>query len=97
MSSPGAERLLKVPDDLERFREVPLVVDYKVDNDERSTRCLGYFLLDAVEPESRLAVWKLADVKENRTGKGRPFNRQQRDWRLKLPFHLIASVRLYVP
>lgn len=32
VSSPGAERLLRVPEDLDRFRELPMRVEYEIDS-----------------------------------------------------------------
>lgn len=94
VSSPGAERLLKIPDDLERFKELPVRVRY---NSEEYGTVDSVFLLDSVDTRSANCVWKLADVKENRAGnKGRPFTRKQKDWRLHLPFPHINRVSLYL-
>ncbi|XP_078428818.1 uncharacterized protein LOC144701028 isoform X2 [Wolffia australiana] len=87
VSSPGAERLLKVPEELERFKEMPMLVVYEDENDKNETKS-GVFQLDTVDSETQLSVWKLVNVKENRIlkDKGRPMSRQRRDWRLKT-FH----------
>lgn len=92
VSSPGAERLLRVPDDLDRFREMPMRVCYQEDFMEKN----GVFLLESIETES--CTWKLADVKENRNprSKGRPLTRKQKDWRLELPFVMHKRVFLYL-
>lgn len=84
VSTPGAERILKVPEDLSRFKDMPMRVCYSEGND---TETNGVFFLESVEMESGNCVWKLADVKENRDpeSKGRPLNRKRRDWRLTLP------------
>lgn len=104
MSSPGAERLLKVPEDLNRFKEMPMWVQYlnlaedgsgqKIHEKEKE----GIFLLESIEHETQHCVWKLADVKENRaeTGKGRPLSRKQKDWRLHVQFDAIKRVMLYL-
>ncbi|CAA7408878.1 unnamed protein product [Spirodela intermedia] len=96
VSSPGAERLLKVPEDLHRFRRMPMLVRYLDGAEEPKD---GVFLLEAVETETRRCVWKLADVRENRDprSKGRPMSRRQRDWRLEVPFEMLNRVMLYVP
>ncbi|KAL5553604.1 hypothetical protein UlMin_041005 [Ulmus minor] len=96
ISSPGAERLLKVPDDLDRFKDMPMRVCY---NEEVESKCLeknGVYVLESIETEE--CVWKLANVKENRDplGKGRPLSRKQKDWRLKLPFLTHKRVSLYL-
>ncbi|XP_022727195.1 uncharacterized protein LOC111283071 [Durio zibethinus] len=96
VSSPGAERILKVPDDLDRFKDMAMRVCYIEDAEPNCTEKSGVFLLDSIEQEN--CVWKLADVKENRdpNSKGRPFSRKQRDWRLKLPFDRHRMIILYL-
>ncbi|KAL5977484.1 hypothetical protein ACLOJK_021831 [Asimina triloba] len=105
VSSPGAERLLKVPDDLNRFSNMPMHVSYLEEvssmeshNHHQQQLKEGVFLLDSIETESGHCVWKLADVKENRdpNAKGRLLSRKQKDWRLKLPFDLLKRVTFYM-
>ncbi|KAL5826242.1 hypothetical protein ACOSQ4_018039 [Xanthoceras sorbifolium] len=98
VSTPGAERILKVPDDLSRFKDMPMRVCYV---DEEESDCMennGVFLLESIEMDSDKCVWKLADVKENRDvqSKGRPLSRKQKDWRLNLPFAKHRMVTLYL-
>ncbi|KAA8532887.1 hypothetical protein F0562_032996 [Nyssa sinensis] len=99
VSSPGAERLLKVPDDLYRFKDMPMRVSY-VEEDEgaRFQEKSGVFFLDSIETESGSCMWRLADVKENRdpSAKGRQLSRKQKDWRLKLPHAMFKRVTLYL-
>jgi ribosome maturation factor RimP len=103
VSSPGAERLLKVPEDLDRFKDMAMRVQYHVegDNDLVARQNLlkdGIFLLELVDVHAEHCVWKLADVKENRAeaGKGRPLNRKQRDWRLQTSFQTVKKATLYL-
>lgn len=98
VSSPGADRILKVPDDLSRFKNMPMRVCYTENLESSCHEMDGVFFLDSIEEESEICVWKLADVKENRdpTIKGKPLNRKQKDWRLRLPFNLHRMVNLYV-
>ncbi|XP_062189539.1 uncharacterized protein LOC133892659 [Phragmites australis] len=103
VSSPGAERLLKVPEDLDRFKDMAMRVQYLVegDNDLVSKQSLlkdGVFLLESVDIQAEHCVWKLADVKENRAeaGKGRPLNRKQKDWRLQTSFTAVKKATLYL-
>ncbi|KAG8366463.1 hypothetical protein BUALT_Bualt17G0082600 [Buddleja alternifolia] len=93
VSSPGADRLLRVPDDLERFNDMPMVVSYVEDSDGRCPEKNGVYFLDTIDTESSCCVWKLADVKENRdpSAKGRPLSRKQKDCRLKLPYAVIKK------
>ncbi|XVE91631.1 hypothetical protein REPUB_Repub01dG0026900 [Reevesia pubescens] len=96
VSSPGAERILKILDDLDRFKDMAMRVCYIDDAESNCTEKCGVFLLDSIEQEN--CVWKLADVKENRdpNSKGRPFSRKQKDWRLKLPFDRHRMTMLYL-
>jgi len=103
VSSPGAERLLKVPEDLDRFKDMAMRVQYLAegDNDLMSKQNLlkdGIFLRESVDIQAEHCVWKLADVKENRAeaGKGRPLNRKQKDWRLQTSFTAVKKVTLYL-
>lgn len=97
VSTPGAERILKVPDDLDRFKDMPMTVCYE-DEDSDSTEKSRIFLLDSIEMDSQICVWKLADVRENRDPlrKGRPLSRKHKDWRLNLPFVMHKRVTLYL-
>ncbi|XP_042052778.1 uncharacterized protein LOC121798026 isoform X1 [Salvia splendens] len=98
VSSPGADRLLRVPDDLLRFKDMAMIVNYLEDSDTRSPEKEAVYLLDSIETESKCCVWKLADVRENRdpAAKGRPMSRKQRDCMLKLPYDVIKRVKLYI-
>lgn len=98
VSSPGAERLLKIPDDLLRFKATPMRVSYIEDVDSRGSENDGVFMLDHLELESESCIWKLANVRENRDplSKGRPLTRKQKEWRLKLPYANHKKVFLYL-
>ncbi|XP_031267652.1 uncharacterized protein LOC116126081 [Pistacia vera] len=97
VSTPSAERILKVPDDLSRFKDLPVTVCYE-DAESDCTEKDGVFLLENIEMDSESCVWKLADVKENRDpqSKGRPLSCKRKDWRLKLPFKEHKKVTLYL-
>ncbi|GAU50341.1 hypothetical protein TSUD_243180 [Trifolium subterraneum] len=98
VSSPGADRVLKVPDDLNRFKELPMRVFYAENIESNCLEMDGVFILDSIENDSEICIWKLADVKENRDPikKGKPLNRKQKDWRLRLPFNFHRMVTLYI-
>ncbi|CAI0390727.1 unnamed protein product [Linum tenue] len=98
VSSPGADRLLKMPEDLNRFKDMAMNVSYWEGEESNQGEKNGVFFLESVEPETESCVWKLADVKENRDpqSKGRPLNRKRRDWRLILPFRMHNRVTLYL-
>ncbi|KAJ0675604.1 hypothetical protein HanOQP8_Chr12g0452941 [Helianthus annuus] len=96
VSSPDADRLLRIPDDLQRFKNMAMRVKYA---DSKSMKKEGIFFLESIEMDSGSCVWRLADVKENRhpSAKGRPLTRKQKDWRLKLPYEMLEQVTLYIP
>lgn len=87
-----------MPDDLNRFKEMPMRVYYAENIESNCREVDGVFLLDSIEIDSEVCVWKLADVKENRdaTKKGKPLNRKQKDWRLRLSFNLHRMVTMYI-
>jgi hypothetical protein len=89
--------MVKLPDDLDRFKDKPMRVCY-VDVESKCQEKDGVFMLDSMETESESCVWKLANVKENRDpeSKGRPLSRKQKDWRLKVPFGMHKRVFLYL-
>lgn len=100
VSSPGVERMVRIPDDLDRFKERNMYVKY-MSNDENfegsSAESEGVFRLIAFDLETRSCTWGLADVRVNRekAGKGRPMNKKQREWRLSTPFDSLRLVRLH--
>ncbi|CAI9096448.1 OLC1v1032601C2 [Oldenlandia corymbosa var. corymbosa] len=98
VSSPGAERLLKVPDDLNRFKDMIMRISYIENLEAQCPEKDGVLLLDSIDTESGCCVWKLADVKENRdpAAKGRPMSRKRKDWRLRLPYDMFKRVTLYL-
>eukprot|EP01018_Ginkgo_biloba_P031237 Gb_22791 [translate_table: standard] len=101
VSSPGAERLLRVPQDLERFKDLPMQVSYLEEITEANPSSKeqdGIFQLDCLDLDSGYCMWKLANVKVNReaSGKGRSLSRKRRDWRLRLPLSSLRLVRLYL-
>ncbi|XP_074307458.1 uncharacterized protein LOC141642521 [Silene latifolia] len=94
VSSPGANRLLVVPDDLLPFKDFPMQVSY-VEEGKTQVK-VKVFSLESIDTETEHCVWKLADVQENwdTESKGKPLNRKQRDWRLKLPYTMTKKVAL---
>lgn len=99
MSSPGVERVVRVPQDLDRFKDRPMYVKYvtKVDETGCSSESDGVFRLVSFDLETSSCIWGLADVRINRekAGKGRPLNKKQREWRLNTPFDSLTLVRFY--
>ncbi|KAH7294185.1 hypothetical protein KP509_28G059800 [Ceratopteris richardii] len=103
VSSPGAERVIKVPDQLMRFKGLPMLVKYEEVSDTENARShpvLKDCILElmSLDTESGKSVWKLANVRANReqAGKGRGLTKKQRECRMVLPLSSLRLVRLYM-
>ncbi|XP_068648038.1 uncharacterized protein [Aristolochia californica] len=99
VSSPGVERIVRIPGDLERFRDLPMYVKY-ITHDVKTGSMQesdGILKLVSFDLETRCCTWSLADVRVNRekAGKGRPLSKKQREWRLQTPFESLLLVRRY--
>lgn len=99
VSSPGVERIVRIPQELDRFKDLPMYVKYAIQgaavgSPEDSD---GVFKLVSFDMESSYCTWSIADVRKNReqAGKGRPLTKKQREWRLQTPFDSLRLVRLY--
>lgn len=100
VSSPGVERVIRIPQELDRFRERPMYVKYLTDvaaSGTSSSERDGVFRLVSFDLETNCCTWGLADVRINRekAGKGRPMSKKQQEWRLTTPFDSLRLVRLY--
>lgn len=99
VSSPGVERVIRVPEELERFKDLPVYVKYSSIDAETTSPQLndGVFQLISFDLELCQCTWGIADVRINRqqSGKGRPLSKRQREWRLQTPFETLHLVRLY--
>lgn len=99
VSSPGVERVVRIPEDLDRFKDRAMYVKYvnEADAKDSSSESDGVLRLVSFDTETKYCTWGLADVRVNRekAGKGRPLSKKQRDWRLDTPFHSLRLVRLY--
>jgi len=108
VSSPGAERLVKVPEEFTRFGEMPMLVEY--DNSsadggeeakqERKKTVLQFKGVNDGDEEGAVvgvvSKWTLADVRANRSGKGRLLNKKQRETVIEIPIKDILKVNLHV-
>lgn len=99
MSSPGVERVVRIPEDLERFKDRPMFVKYVsgVSDTGSTSERDGIFRLVSYDLEMKSCTWGLADVRVNRekAGKGRPLSKKQREWRLETTFDSLRLVRFY--
>jgi len=92
VSSPGAERVVAVPRDLGRFRELPMRVDF-----EDGAGGADSQVLQVREWDDERTVWGLANVRANRTVKGKAtLSRKQRDLVFEIPVARISRARLHV-
>lgn len=96
MSSPGAERDVRVPQDLVRFQELPMQVKYKEDDESDTTVVRIFNFIDIQEEEGGKATWRLADVRANRPGKGRGLSKREREKVYTIPIASIQHVCLHV-
>uniref|UniRef100_A0A0E0DEK4 Uncharacterized protein n=1 Tax=Oryza meridionalis TaxID=40149 RepID=A0A0E0DEK4_9ORYZ len=100
VSSPGVERVIRIPDDLERFKERAMYVRYTITSHggaEAPQEGDGLFRLVSYDMDLCECIWGIADVKINRqqAGKGRPLSKKQREWRLQTPFESLKLVRVH--
>ncbi|CAN6475725.1 unnamed protein product [Victoria cruziana] len=99
VSSPGVERLVRIPEELDRFKERPMYVRYVTETSGTSSMVEqdGVFNLDSVDYETRICTWRMANVRKNREklGKGRSLSKKQKEWRLTMPFDSLRLVRLH--
>jgi ribosome maturation factor RimP len=97
VASPGAERELRLPDDLARFAELTMRVTYAdPEADEGTTTRV--MQIEDIDEDAGTATWRLADVEENRpqAKKGQGMNKKQREWRLTAPFSDVVKANLVV-
>ncbi|MCL7048028.1 hypothetical protein MKW94_008216 [Papaver nudicaule] len=102
VSSPGVERVVRIPQDLDRFKDRAMYVKYFLESVNETGGVSveegeGIFRLVSFDLDLAVCLLGIADVRINRekAGKGRPLNKKQRDWRLNTPFHSLRLVRLY--
>uniref|UniRef100_A0A061QYJ3 Uncharacterized protein n=1 Tax=Tetraselmis sp. GSL018 TaxID=582737 RepID=A0A061QYJ3_9CHLO len=95
VSSPGAERVLRLPDDLTRFQPLPLQVEYTREDGNPDTRVFRLIEYDSEGGETK---WGLADVAVNRQGKkkGQGLNRREREMVFDIPVSDLRKVRVYL-
>ncbi|GIL58567.1 hypothetical protein Vafri_13510 [Volvox africanus] len=93
VSSPGAERLVRVPDELNRFAELPLQVEYRTSDGKDVSSVL---LLVGLDEAAGLSSWRLANVRANATVKGRALSKRQLAQLITVPLALISRVRIHV-
>eukprot|EP00195_Chlamydomonas_chlamydogama_P009484 CAMPEP_0202893122 /NCGR_PEP_ID=MMETSP1392-20130828/2755_1 /ASSEMBLY_ACC=CAM_ASM_000868 /TAXON_ID=225041 /ORGANISM="Chlamydomonas chlamydogama, Strain SAG 11-48b" /LENGTH=336 /DNA_ID=CAMNT_0049577329 /DNA_START=27 /DNA_END=1038 /DNA_ORIENTATION=- len=93
VSSPGAERQLVLPDDLNRFAELPLRVEYSNEQGGATTQVLELVEYDV---EGGSTTWRLADVRANAPTKGRGLSKKQKGQVVSLAVSQLQRVRIHV-
>lgn len=96
VSSPGAERTVRVPADLARFADLPMKVEFANEQEKVDTRVLQLVSLDAAGGTSE---WALANVRINRQQGAKGSNtlsRKQRDLRFNILLNQIQRVNLFI-
>ncbi|PNW82699.1 hypothetical protein CHLRE_06g290150v5 [Chlamydomonas reinhardtii] len=93
VSSPGAERLVRVPDELRRFETLPLKVEYRTPEGKDASAVL---LLAELDEAAGTSAWRLANCRANATVKGRALSKRQLSQVLALPLADIIRVRIHV-
>lgn len=95
VSSPGAERQVRVPQDLPRFQHLPMLVTFQLqDSNKVDTKVME--LVEYNEADST-AEWKLADVRQNRSGKGvSKLSKKQSGQRWKVAVEALQKVNLHL-
>ncbi|KAG2422427.1 hypothetical protein HXX76_016042 [Chlamydomonas incerta] len=93
VSSPGAERLVRVPEELRRFETLPLKVEYRTADGKDTAAVL---LLAELDEAAGTSAWRLANVRANATVKGRALSKRQLSQVVALPLADIIRVRIHV-
>eukprot|EP00775_Hariotina_reticulata_P009081 gene9081-9251_t len=93
VSSPGAERTLIIPQDLLRFKELPMRVEFRNEVGQLATLILQFIDMDEAEG---ITNWELADVKGNQNVKGRGLSKKQRAQRYSIRLSDLERVRIYI-
>lgn len=94
VSSAGAEREVRLPRDLLRFKGLPMSVRYEPEPGATpTTEALELLEFDS---DAGTTLWKLAAVRANMVGlkKGQPMSKKMRERRLALPLKQLLKVHL---
>ncbi|GAB4821074.1 hypothetical protein N2152v2_008120 [Parachlorella kessleri] len=97
VSSPGAERVVRVPGELERFAELPMKVEFHSSEDPEKIDTRVFDLVE-VDSAAGMSRWRLANVRANRQqgGKGRGMNKKQREQMFEVPVASLRRVNLHL-
>lgn len=97
VSSPGAEREVRVPEELVRFKDLPMKVIFTSETDAEQTEILMFSDTSKTSDDCEATEWHLADTKLGRkTRKGRPLSRKLREKVIRIPVQNLHQVSLYL-
>ncbi|GAB5355622.1 hypothetical protein AAMO2058_000221400 [Amorphochlora amoebiformis] len=96
VSTPGAEREIRIPADLERFSDFPMLVRYH--NSTREEQHVMMF--HRLDEATKTTHWKLADVRANRwldkRGKSMPIRRRDREREFLISLNDLIRVNMHI-
>jgi len=85
----GADRNIRIPDELSRFQELPMTVVTIEEPTPRIFQFLG--------SSDEITRWKYADVRANRSlGKGRGLTKKQKEAIFEIGINSLVSVNLHI-
>ena len=109
VSSPGAERQVRIPQDLLRFQGLPMRVMYDTaaaggeaspKGKEAAAGAVSDELFDLVafDEAAGLTTWQVANVRANRAHlkKGQPLSKKVKDRRITLPLAALRTIHLHI-
>ena len=102
VASPGAERRVRIPSDLDRFRHLKFKVMYTASAEEVGTEgnVTRVLMIENIEGEdSKFVTWKLANVRSNYDPAGKKgvgMTKKQKEWRLRMSIDDIVRANLYI-
>lgn len=95
----GAERQVRFPEDLQRFANLPMRVEYMATSEEELPPKLNVAILlfAKMDNQAQIITWHLANVRVNRPkGKGSKLTRRQLQEELSISVADLRQVNLYL-
>ncbi|CAD7702519.1 unnamed protein product [Ostreobium quekettii] len=97
VSSPGAERRVIVPDELDRFKELPMTVEFTDESGSIKKEIFNFVRIGDSAPDEDAIVWKFADVRVHRArNRGRGMSKKEMRQTHTLFVRNIRAVHLYL-
>ncbi|MCJ1427330.1 hypothetical protein MMC29_005233 [Sticta canariensis] len=99
VSTPGAERLVRFPQDLRRFAGLPMKVEFLQGDEVSAKRKLRAAILQfkGIDDEAASTSWQWANVRANRpNAKGSKLTKKREQEELNIPVAAMQQVKLYL-